>query len=205
MNKLAQAIQTLKEQDGLYSAENLTLYKKASASTKLGEDYPRIADAITQGFYKQACVGDTNETILRSMMFARGFCKIAGAEFNEDVAMKLAATAVMNKEASDKENDQACYALICGITKEANFLKNDEGNYTTGAKVGLGLGGAGLAGLAALLLKKGLHPEIVQQAVERTPAAVDSIGEKLQNVDFGKEISPEFLNDYKSAIEGMGQ
>ena len=118
MNKLAAAVQELKLQDGTYGAETLTIYKKASASMCLGEEYPRIAGDVVHGFYKQACEGSDEETVLRTSLFVKGLNKIAGeGEISRELLEKLAVTAINNKTASSHENDVECYEVICGMIK----------------------------------------------------------------------------------------
>ena len=83
MNKLASAIQELQKNDGNYTADNLTMYKKASASVALNENYPRIADQIVNAFYKQAQADTAVEIIENTARFGRAMTKIAGTNFDD--------------------------------------------------------------------------------------------------------------------------
>ena len=116
MNKLAAAVQKLQDNEGSYNAETLTMYKQASAAQALGEVYPRIADKIVQGFYKQASADTVDEIIQNTAKFARAMTKIAGSDFEEkeDVIMKLATVASLHQDAGElgADNDVACYHLI---------------------------------------------------------------------------------------------
>ena len=118
MNKLAAAVKILQENEGSNPAEVLTMYKQASAAQALGEVYPRIADKIVSSFYKQASeqASSPEDVIYNTAKFARAMTKIAGSNFEdkEDVIMKLATVAILEKSAAvnSEENNLACYHLI---------------------------------------------------------------------------------------------